>query len=172
MPLSSTGSSREPVPMKAAAQSPALPRSGPGPAAVILALFCLLVAGCATTHELKVDSIAKPKAENAISYEIRNKNPLVADDSLRYKEAANLVKTGLSGRGLYEAPANVKADMVIDLDYGVGAPFPNPSTSPFPAKSAPSGCRSARTPRVAPSTRRSRCRTRPRRNSRVSGSIW
>ena len=45
----------------------------------------LLLAGCATTHEVKVDSLAKPNAENAISYEIKNKNPLVADDSLRYK---------------------------------------------------------------------------------------
>jgi hypothetical protein len=108
--------------MNAAAQFPALPRSGLGPASFLSLLAALFVAGCATTHELKVDSIAKPKAENAISYEIRNKNPLVADDSLRYKEAATLVKTGLSGRGLYEAPANVKPDMVIDLDYGVGPP--------------------------------------------------
>ncbi|MFZ9748140.1 MAG: hypothetical protein ACO3G4_16100 [Opitutaceae bacterium] len=108
--------------MKAAVQTPALTRSGPGPFACLAFAFALLAAGCATTYELKVDSVAKPKAENAISYEIRNKNPLVAADSLRYKEAANLVKTGLSGRGLYEAPGNVKADMVIDLDYGVGPP--------------------------------------------------
>jgi hypothetical protein len=105
--------------MNAAAQTPALSRPGPAPFACLALVCSLFAAGCATTHELKVDGIAKPKAENAISYEIRNKNPLVADDSLRYKEAANLVKTGLSGRGLYEAPGNVKADMVIDLDYGV-----------------------------------------------------
>ncbi len=108
--------------MNAAAQTPALSRPGPAPFACLALACSLFAAGCATTHELKVDAIAKPKAENAISYEIRNKNPLVADDSLRYKEAANLVKTGLSGRGLYEAPGNVKADMVIDLDYGVGPP--------------------------------------------------
>jgi hypothetical protein len=88
----------------------------------LLALCSLLFAGCATTHVLKVDSLAKPKAENSISYEIKNKNPLVADDSLRYKEAASMVKTALSGRGMYEAPPNVKADMVVDLDYGVGPP--------------------------------------------------
>jgi hypothetical protein len=81
-----------------------------------------MLAGCATTHVLKVDSLAKPKAGDSISYEIKNKNPLVADDSLRYKEAANLVKTALSGRGMYEAPANTKADMIVDLDYGVGPP--------------------------------------------------
>jgi hypothetical protein len=87
-----------------------------------LAAASLLLAGCATTHQVKVDSLAKPDAENSISYELKNRNPLVADDSLRYKEAANLVKTALSGRGLYEAPANTKADLIVDLDYGVGPP--------------------------------------------------
>jgi hypothetical protein len=92
-----------------------------GPALSLL-LSAVLLAGCTTTHVVKVDSLAKPKAEASISYEIKNRNPLVADDSLRYKEAANLVKTALSGRGLYEAPANTKADMIVDLDYGVGPP--------------------------------------------------
>ncbi len=91
-------------------------------AAFSLLLSSLLLAGCATTHELKIDSLAKPNAEPAISYEIKNKNPLVADDSLRYKEAAGYVKTALSGKGMYEAPPNTKPDMVVDLDYGVGPP--------------------------------------------------
>jgi hypothetical protein len=82
----------------------------------------LFLAGCVTSHEVKVDSLAKPKAEDSISYEIKNKNPLVTDDSLRYKEAANLVKTALSGKGLYEAPPNTKPDIIVDLDYGVGPP--------------------------------------------------
>lgn len=89
---------------------------------VFAALAALVLAGCATTHEVKIDSLAKPKAEPAISYEIKNRNPLVADDSLRYKEAANMVKTALSGKGMYEAPEGVKPDMIVDLDYGVGPP--------------------------------------------------
>jgi len=89
---------------------------------IALPLGVALFSGCATTHTLKVDSLAKPAAENSISYEIKNKNPLVADDSLRYKEAESLVKTALSGRGIYEAPPNTKADMIVDLDYGVGPP--------------------------------------------------
>lgn len=91
-------------------------------AVLAAAVTGLALAGCATTHELKVDSLAKPNAENAISYEIKNKNPLVADDSLRYKEAANMVKTALSGKGMYEAPPNVKPDLVVEMDYGVGPP--------------------------------------------------
>jgi hypothetical protein len=81
-----------------------------------------LLGGCATTYDVKVDSLAKPNSEQAISYEIHNKNPLVAEDSLRYKEAAGYVKTALSGKGMYEAPPNSTADMVVDLDYGIGPP--------------------------------------------------
>ena len=95
-------------------------RAAPG--ALSLMLAGLFFGGCTTTHEVKVDSLAKPKAEESISYEIKNRNPLVADDSLRYKEAANMVRTALSGKGMYEAPPNTKADMVVDLDYGVGPP--------------------------------------------------
>ena len=85
-------------------------------------LLGLFLSGCATTHEVKVDSLAKPQAEKAISYEIKNKNPLVADDSLRYQEAAAYVKTALSGKGMFEAPPGVKPDVIVDLDYGVGPP--------------------------------------------------
>lgn len=97
-------------------------RPGRNILASVAVLTALLWSGCATTHELKIDSIAKPKAGEAVSYEVRNKNPLVADDSLRFKEAAGFVKTALSGRGMYEAPANTKADMIIDVDYGVSPP--------------------------------------------------
>ncbi|MBL9186979.1 MAG: hypothetical protein JNK23_05840 [Opitutaceae bacterium] len=90
--------------------------------AVSSVLAGVLLSGCATTHTVKVDSLAKPNAEPTISYEIKNRNPLVADDSLRYQEAAGYVKTALSGKGMYEAPPNTKPDMVVDLDYGVGPP--------------------------------------------------
>ena len=82
----------------------------------------LLAGGCASGYDVKVDSLAKPKAEDAISYQIHNKNPLAGDDSLRYKEAANYVRTALSGKGMYEAPDAEKADLVIDIDYGIGPP--------------------------------------------------
>jgi hypothetical protein len=88
----------------------------------ILAAAGFSLAGCAHSYEVKVDALAKPKAEEAVSYEIHNANPLVADDSLRYKEAAGFVKTALSGKGMYEAPDSKKADMVVDLDYGIGPP--------------------------------------------------
>ena len=88
----------------------------------LLAATGLALGGCATTYEVKIDSLAKPNAENAVSYQINNKNPMIAEDSLRYKEASDYVKTALSGKGLYEAPAKVKPDIVVDLDYGIKPP--------------------------------------------------
>lgn len=87
-----------------------------------LAVVAIFFTGCANSYQVKVDSLAKPKAEESISYKIVNKNPAVADDSLRYKEAAGYVRTALSGKGLYEAPDPEKADLVVALDYGVGPP--------------------------------------------------
>ncbi len=104
------------------------PARRPRVSAGLLATCTVLMAGgfaltgCANSYEVKVDALAKPKAEDAISYEIHNANPLVADDSLRYKEAAGFVKTALSGKGMYEAPDSQKADVVVDIDYGIGPP--------------------------------------------------
>lgn len=93
---------------------------------------CLLIAaaaasasawsGCGTTYAVKVDAISKPAAQEAGSYRIKNKNASLPEDNLRYKEAANYVKTALSGRGLYEAPADVTPDIIVELDYGIAPP--------------------------------------------------
>ena len=81
-------------------------------------LLALFTGGCATSYPVKVDSLAKPDA-NAISYSLRNATSSEGDDSLRYQEAANLVRTALSGRGLYEAPPNVTPDVIVSIDYGI-----------------------------------------------------
>lgn len=87
--------------------------------------------GCATSYDVKVDSISKadklPEAATASakepqSYVIENKNPAVDPDSLRYKEAAQYVKTALSGKGLYEASSPATAEMVVEVDFGIDAP--------------------------------------------------
>ena len=91
-------------------------------AGALLTTAALFFAGCASTTQVKIDSISKPKAGEAISYSIHNNNPLVAENSLRYKEAVGFVKTALSGKGMYEAPDAQKADIVVNLDYGVSPP--------------------------------------------------
>jgi hypothetical protein len=80
-------------------------------------------AGCAnSTYQVKVDAITKPTPEPKQSYTLKSKDPRLGDESLRYREAAEFVKTALSGKGLYEAPSEEKADMIVELEYGMDAP--------------------------------------------------
>jgi hypothetical protein len=80
--------------------------------------------GCNSTptYQVKVDAISKPKAEQKQSYALKSKDPRLGEENLRYKEAADFVRTALSGKGLYEAPNAEVADMVVELDYGLEAP--------------------------------------------------
>jgi hypothetical protein len=77
-----------------------------------------LLAGCTTSYRVNLETTAKPGAD-AISYGLRNGTPNEEENSLRYREAANHVRTALSGRGLYEAPPNVSPDVIVSIDYGV-----------------------------------------------------
>lgn len=106
--------------------SPASRRAVP---VVLLAAFAALGGGCnsSNSYAVKVDAIAKkdlPAGASAEgqSFKIKSKNPAVGEENLRYREAAEYVKTALSGRGLYEAPNADKADVIVELDYGIDAP--------------------------------------------------
>ncbi|HWA11364.1 MAG TPA: hypothetical protein VG838_18135 [Opitutaceae bacterium] len=86
--------------------------------------LALLAASCSSTsYDVKLNSAAKAQAKPAISYRIESNNPAIDTSTLRYQEAENFVKTALSGKGMYEAPKPELADMVIDLDYGIGPPI-------------------------------------------------
>lgn len=105
--------------------STALRRRWPIAAALLAASW--LFSGCQGGYDMKVDALSRPKTakvadQEAVSYRIRNRTPGIEDDSLRYKEAAGYVKTALSGKGMYEAPEGQKADLVVELDYGISAP--------------------------------------------------
>ena len=93
---------------------------------VSLAGAFFLAAGCATNsaYDVKVDAIAKPpeQATHALSYKLKSKDPRLGEESLRYQEAAEFVKTALSGKGLYEAPSDDKADMIVELEFGMEKP--------------------------------------------------
>lgn len=86
------------------------------------AVGVILSAGCASTYEMKVDALSRPKIEPGGSYHIVNRNPTVDSDSLHYKEIEKAVKTALSGKGMYEAPDPAKADVIVNLDYGINPP--------------------------------------------------
>ncbi len=88
-----------------------------------------VITGCATsTYEVKVDAISKAPSATAKSgvepqsYKLKSKNPALGEENLRYREAAEYVKTALSSKGLYEAPSQDRADMIVELDYGMDAP--------------------------------------------------
>lgn len=95
----------------------------PSSAASCLAA-ALLLGGCATrdAYQVKVDAISRPEPVATQSYVLKSKDPRLGEENLRYREAANIVRTALSGKGLYEAPNEEQADMVVELDYGMEAP--------------------------------------------------
>ena len=97
--------------------------------AAVATSLALGLAGCdgSKTYTVQVDAIAAPTevgkpAPAAQSYHIRSQNPKLDESSLRYKEVADYVRTALSGKGMYEAPSPDRADVIIDIDYGMDAP--------------------------------------------------
>lgn len=96
--------------------------SGALPSLLFAAAGLLFCSGCTSTYEMKVDALTRPKIEPGSSYRIVNRNPNVESDSLHYKEIEKAVKTALSGKGMYEAADAAKADVIVNLDYGVNPP--------------------------------------------------
>lgn len=91
--------------------------------ATVAATFAF-AAGCSTTptYKVKVDAISRPVPPATQSYKLKSKDPRLGEENLRYREAAEFIRTALSGKGLYEAPNDDKADMVVELDFGMEAP--------------------------------------------------
>lgn len=88
----------------------------------LLAMSAIL-AGCGTaTHDVRIDAQTAPIPAGAAppkSYWIRTRGAPDGEESLRYKEAVGYIKTALSGKGMYEAPNEESAEMIIDMDYSV-----------------------------------------------------
>jgi hypothetical protein len=83
---------------------------------------CLLwvVSGCATSYPVKVEAFSSGRPSPGLSYRIQLKG--VSPDGvvrLRETEAATYVRTALSGRGFYEAPSADRADVVIEVEFGI-----------------------------------------------------
>ena len=101
-----------------------LPRRGLV-AGSLLAIFAVLLGGCASSYEVRVSSTAKPHATGSTSYRMIAANG-DGEDTLRHHEAAAYVRTALAGQGLYEAASPKEASLTISLDYGVGPPVSRP----------------------------------------------
>lgn len=106
-----------------------------------LALAAALAAtGCSTAYKVKVDAVSRPVPVTAeiASYRLSTRGPAGPEDSLRSKEALGHIRTALSGHGLYEAPDPAKADLVVEIDYGMAAPRVTYETTVVPIY-APAG---------------------------------
>lgn len=91
--------------------------------ATVGACMVLGFSGCASTYRFKVDAVKNPDiTEQKSSYRLVSGNPQMDSEDLRFKEAAGYVKTALSSKGMYEAPAGTDAEMVIEVDFGMEEP--------------------------------------------------
>ena len=95
-------------------------------AAVTLAALATGLAGCTSDYVVQVDAISQA-SQVAVnnpgkSYRIVSANPKLDDDTLHYKEVAGYVRTALSGKGMYEASDPAKAEVVVEIDYGMNQP--------------------------------------------------
>lgn len=89
----------------------------------LLASATLLQVGCfapppsPSTRTVRVEAVNRLGEPTPVgSYVVRSRT---GEESLRFREAARHVRTALSGRGLFEAPANVTPDLVIEIDFGM-----------------------------------------------------
>ena len=84
----------------------------------------LLLGGCAaTSYRVQVDAVGQlpaAGAKPAESFRIQTRNAAIDQTGLRHREVTQQIKTVLSSRGLYEAPASVEPDMIVELDYELG----------------------------------------------------
>lgn len=111
--------------MQTSSPSQARGHAPASPARVFLgaATAAWLLSACASTHEITVDALAGARAADAISYRIQDTGASASTgrSPVAHEQAKAWVKTALSGKGLYEAPNPAKADLVVNLDYGINA---------------------------------------------------
>jgi hypothetical protein len=92
---------------------------------VALLAVTALFSGCATTYRFKVDAVKNQETEiteEKQSFRVVSANPEMDEQDLRFQEARQYVKTAMSAKGMYEAPAGTDADMVVEVDFGMEEP--------------------------------------------------
>jgi hypothetical protein len=86
----------------------------------MLAAAGALLGGCQTMHEVVIDAISDQSKPMGSSYQLDVHDPSGGVDKALGAEAVTSIKEALAARGLYEAPARTKPDMVIEFEFGVG----------------------------------------------------
>jgi hypothetical protein len=87
---------------------------------LLLAAFAFSFASCAhvQVHKMQVEAAARPDAERRISYVVRDTS-LPAAAPIDSAAAGKFVRTALSAKGLYEAPAADLPDLEVTFNYDV-----------------------------------------------------
>jgi hypothetical protein len=90
----------------------------------MMTIALVISTGCATRYEVKVDAVARINhgLENYSSYRIREPQSQPGLEKGDFQHTARLVKTALSGHGLYEAPTGTAPDLMIEIDFGMESP--------------------------------------------------
>ena len=87
-----------------------------------LASLCLLagLTGCQVVHDVTIDAISDRSKPMGASYHVEVNDPTGGVEPELHNLAINTIKDALAARGLYEAPAGVRPDMMIEASYAVG----------------------------------------------------
>jgi len=83
----------------------------------------LVLSGCATTYKVKVDALKSSNVEEPYeSFHIVSADPEIDRKVPQFETVSNYLKAALSGKGMYEAPDGEKADLIIEVSFGIGDP--------------------------------------------------
>lgn len=80
----------------------------------------VIITGCQSFHQVKIDAINDPSRPMGTSYRLELRDPAGGVDKALGAQAARDIRDALAARGLFEAPAGTRPDMVIDAEFGVG----------------------------------------------------
>ncbi len=83
--------------------------------------FALDFAGCAHTYSVKVDALCNTEVTPSTSYRLVAHDDVKADFDPQYQDKVQLIENALASRGYYEAEAPRDAEIVVEVDFGVGS---------------------------------------------------
>lgn len=88
-------------------------------------LAAALFTGCSSVHQVTVDAISDRSKPLGSSYHLEVNDPTGGVDPTMHQIAVGVIKDALAARGLYETPASVRPDMVIEASYAIGHGYVN-----------------------------------------------
>ena len=89
----------------------------------VLLVLAVATSGCATHYQFDIESIRQSNpAVPQLSYRLVDARPDSRTGDALFERVAGDVRTALSSRGLYAAPAGTTPHLIIEVDYGISAP--------------------------------------------------